>query len=196
MANDKIRFGLSNCYYALGTESTTTANVWTYSTPVALPGAVSLTLDPDGDRTVFHADNIKYYVGNENNGYSGSLELALIPDQFKKDCLGELVSNKQVLLEDLNADLGHFALLFQFEGDKNKRRHVLYNCTAGRPSISGNTKADTVEPNTETINISAAGEYNTGLSKYIAKASTIPTTDSTTFNGWFSAVYQATALSA
>lgn len=196
MAKDKIKYGLSNCYYAKGTESTQTANVWTYTTPVALPGAVSLTLDADGDNTTFHADNIKYWVGNNNQGYSGSLELALIPDQFKTDCLGELTSNKQVLLEDVDAALGHFALLFQFEGDKNHRRHVLYNCTASRPSLSGSTKADSIEPQTETINVSAAGEYNTGLSKTIAKASTMDTTDATTLSTWFTTVYQATALSA
>ena len=196
MAKDKIKYGLSNCYYAKGTESTQTANVWTYTTPVALPGAVSLTLDADGDNTTFYADNIKYWVGNNNQGYSGSLELALIPDQFKTDCLGELTSNKQVLLEDVDAALGHFALLFQFEGDKNHRRHVLYNCTASRPSLSGSTKADSIEPQTETINVSAAGEYNTGLSKTIAKASTMDTTDATTLSSWFTTVYQATALSA
>lgn len=196
MAKDKIKYGLSNCYYAKGTESTQTANVWTYSTPVALPGAVSLTLDADGDNTTFNADNIKYWVGNNNQGYSGSLELALIPDQFKTDCLGELTSNKQVLLEDVDAALGHFALLFQFEGDKNHRRHVLYNCTASRPSLSGSTKADSIEPQTETINVSAAGEYNTDLSKTIAKASTMDTTDATTLSTWFTTVYQATALSA
>lgn len=196
MAKDKIKYGLSNCYYAKGTESTQTANVWTYTTPVALPGAVSLTLDADGDNTTFFADNIKYWVGNNNQGYSGSLELALIPDQFKVDCLGELTSNKQVLLEDVDAALGHFALLFQFEGDKNHRKHVLYNCTASRPSLSGSTKADSIEPETETINVSAAGEYNTGLSKTIAKASTMDTTDATTLSTWFTTVYQATALSA
>ena len=196
MAKDKIKYGLSNCYYANGTESTQTANVWTYSTPVALPGAVSLTLDADGDNTTFYADNVKYWVGNNNQGYSGSLELALIPDQFKTDCLGELTSNKQVLLEDVDAALGHFALLFQFEGDKNHRKHVLYNCTASRPSLSGSTKADSIEPQTETINVSAAGEYNTGLSKTIAKASTMDTTDATTLSTWFTTVYQATALSA
>lgn len=196
MAKDKIKYGLSNCYYAKGTESTQTANVWTYSTPVALPGAVSLTLDADGDNTTFHADNIKYWVGNNNQGYSGGLELALIPDQFKTDCLGELTSNKQVLLEDVDAALGHFALLFQFEGDKNHRRHVLYNCTASRPSLSGSTKAESIDPQTETINVSAAGEYNTGLSKTIVKASTMDTTDATTLSTWFTTVYQATALSA
>lgn len=196
MAKDKIKYGLSNCYYAKGTESTQTANVWTYTTPVALPGAVSLTLDADGDNTTFFADNIKYWVGNNNQGYSGSLELAIIPDQFKTDCLGELTSDKQVLLEDVEAALGHFALLFQFEGDKNHRKHVLYNCTASRPSLSGSTKADSIEPQTETINVSAAGEYNTSLSKTIAKASTMDTTDATTLSTWFTTVYQATALSA
>ena len=70
MAN-KIRYGLSNVYYAVATLGTN--NSATYATPVALPGAVSLSLDAEGETSNFYADNIAYYVTNSNNGYSGSL---------------------------------------------------------------------------------------------------------------------------
>ena len=94
MAN-KIKYGIKNVYYAVATLAAN--NSATYDTPVALPGAVSLTLDPEGDNSVFYADNIAYYATYANNGYSGSLELALIPDAFRKDVLGEIEDSKDVL---------------------------------------------------------------------------------------------------
>ena len=82
----KVKFGFKNCYYATVTEN---EGVYTYGTPVRLAGAVSMSLDPSGDTTEFYADDTKYFSDENNNGYEGSLELAMIPDSFKKDILGE-----------------------------------------------------------------------------------------------------------
>ena len=46
-----------------------------------LPGSVSLSLDANGEPENFYADGIAYYVINNNMGYDGDLELALIPDR-------------------------------------------------------------------------------------------------------------------
>lgn len=192
MASNKIKYGIKNVYYAVATLAAN--NAATYDTPVALPGAVSLSLEPSGENTPFYADNIVYWVGNGNTGYSGTLELALIPDSFKQDVLGELLDNKGVLVEDMNAETVHFALLYQFEGDKEARKHVMYNCTATRPASAGTTKSESVEPQTETLNITVASVFNSGLSKDVVKASSADGTDSTTYSGWTSSVYQPTAL--
>jgi phi13 family phage major tail protein len=80
---NKVRFGLKNCYYAKATFDED-GNV-TYDTPKRLPGAVSLSLDPEGESENFYADDIVYYVLNNNAGYEGDLELALIPEEFLKD---------------------------------------------------------------------------------------------------------------
>lgn len=185
MAN-KIKYGLSKVYYAKATIATNGSA--TYETPVALPGAVSLTLDADSSRTDFWADNIRYWVGNANNGYSGSLELALIPESFYTDILGEFVDGKKVRFEEVGAPDVHFALLFQFEGDDSATRHVMYNCIAGRPANSGNTKEESIEPQTQTIDITATAIYNATLDKYLVKASTESDTDTTVYNQWFSTV--------
>ena len=190
MAN-KIKYGIKNVYYAVATLAAN--NSATYDTPVALPGAVSLTLDPEGDNNIFYADNIAYYTSYANNGYSGSLELALIPDAFRKDVLGEIEDNKDVLVEEQGAPSVHFALMFQFEGDEKATRHVMYNCVASRPTTNGNTKESSIEPQTETINLTATSVYNASLDKDIVKARTGGSTDNTAYTGWFTQVYVPTA---
>jgi hypothetical protein len=83
--------------------------------------------------------------------------------------------------------------MFQFEGDEKATRHVMYNCVASRPSANGNTKEASIEPQTETINLTATSVYNASLGKDIVKARTSDSTDTTTYTGWFTAVYTPTA---
>lgn len=190
MPNNKIKYGLKNVYYAVATIAADGSA--TYDTPVAFPGAVSLSLDPHGENTPFYADNIVYWVGVANTGYEGDLEIARVIDDFKTDVLGYQTDNKGVLVEDANANAVHFALLFQFEGDVKATRHVMYNCTATRPGASGSTKEDTVEPETESVTITATTIYNASYDTDIVKAETNETTDTTTYSGWFTAVYTPT----
>lgn len=189
MAN-KIKYGLSHCYYAVGTPST--GNTMTYGTPVALPGAVSLSLDQNGGQTTFYADNVAYWVGNANNGYTGSLELARLPESFETDVLGNITDANKVSVEDAAAASVHFALLFQFEGDASATHHVMYNCVASRPAVSGSTKEDTIEPQTETLDLTCTPIHNAALGTDIVKAKTTDTTTTATIAGWYSAVYAPT----
>ena len=193
MAN-KVKFGLSNVYYAVLTETInpqTGVVTETYGTPVPIKGAVNLSLNQSGEQTAFRADNLDYFVTYSNNGYEGDLELAKIPDAFFKDVLGYGEDKNDVLYEDAGATPVHFALIFQFEGDAHAKRHVLYNCVASRPAISGQTKEDSVEPQTESISITATSIYNAALDKDVVKASCTPT-ESTQYNGWLTSVYQLT----
>ena len=192
MAN-KIKYGLKNVHYAIG--SLQTNGSMTYSTPVPFPGAVSLSLDPQGENSPFYADNIVYWVGASNTGYQGDLEIARVIDSFKKDVLGMINDGKSVLVEDANAPAVHFALLFQFEGDDKATKHVMYNCTATRPSAAGNTKAESVEPQTESVTITATSVYNATLDADIVKAEANGDSDSTTYSNWFNTVYLPTAPS-
>ena len=165
---NKIKYGLKNCKYAVANIATNGSA--TYGTVKDLPGAVSLSMTAQGDTTPFYADNIVYYTSVANNGYEGTLELARIPEDFLKDVLGYTVAANKLVYEDVNTEPVHFALLFQFEGDAKARRHVLYNCVATRPDLASQTKAESIEPQTETINITATSIYNTALQKDIVKA--------------------------
>lgn len=188
---NKIKYGLKNVHYAVATIATNGSA--TYGTPAALPGAVSISMDPQGDTTKFYADNVVYWVGVANNGYEGDLEVALIPDDFKKNILGYITDAGNVLVEDVNATPVHFALTFQFEGDVNATKHVLYNCTAARPTAAGSTKEDSIEPQTETITITATSIYNASLNKDIVKAEANQSTASTAYAAWETAIYTATS---
>ena len=185
MAN-KVKYGLSNVYYSKAYIDS--SNVATYDTPVAWPGAVNLSLSAEGDTTKFRADNIDYWVGQANNGYSGDFESALIPDSFRKDILGYIEGTGGILIEDAQAKTTPFALMFQFEGDEKNTRHVFYNVTCTRPTVSGQTTAETIEPQTETVTFTAVAVHNSALNKDIVKASA-PETTSGAYTTWFSSVY-------
>ena len=189
--SNKIKYGISHCYYAVATIAANGSA--TYSAPVALPGAVSLSLDAQGDTNIFHADNIAYYTSEANNGYEGELELAKIPDSFLTDILGYIADKNSILFEDADAPVVHFALTFQFEGDVHARRHVLYNCTASRPAVSGSTKEGSIEPQTETLSLTVTSVYHPGYDKNIVKASATQT-EATQYNGWNTSVYMVTSV--
>lgn len=178
MAENKVQFGLKNVHYAVMGESG-------YETPVHVPGAVNLSLSAEGDMQKFYADNIAYYTTNTNNGYSGDLEIARIPDAMYEDIFGfEKTSTSNVLTENASAQAVTFALMFQINGDQNDNCYVLYACTAGRPDISGSTIGENTEPQTQTVSISAVP---TADGKVFAK--TTGETPEQTKADWFKSVF-------
>lgn len=102
-------------------------------------GAVSISMDPTGEPESFYADGVEYYVINNNQGYDGDLELAMIPETFRTDILKEEQDTNNVLVENSYSETGSVALLFEFDGVVRKIRHLLYNCSASRPSIESKT---------------------------------------------------------
>ena len=185
--SNKIKFGLKNVHYAPITE-TVTASITevTFATPVPIPGAVNLSLSPVGDTTPFYADNVEYFTAIANNGYDGTLEMALIPDTFKSTVLKEVLDTNKVQFEENDKQPAPFALLFEFEGDVKATRHAMYYCKAARPNIESSTKGQGIEPKTETLNLTCRSVPGTA----IIKAKTTDATDATTYTNWYKAVYQ------
>ena len=186
MANNKVKYNLKNAHYAM--LQTSEEGVVSFGTPVALPGAVSISLDANGEPENFYADGEAYYVINNNMGYNGDLELAMIPESFRTDALKEQLDDKGVLIENAQVELAAFALLFEFDGDQRHIRHVLYNCSASRPGIEGKTNEESRDVQTEKLTIKAAP-----LANGMVKAKTGDTTDATVYNDWYKAVYMPAA---
>jgi len=183
MSKNKVKYNLKNVHAAKMT--VTEEGAFTYATPQAIPGAVSISLDAEGETTPFYADGIVYFRSTTNNGYSGDLEIALIPEWFRTDILKEKLDANGVLVERIdNAETEKFALLFEFDGDVNAIRHVLYNCSASRPSIESETREETIEPGTETLSLTADPR-----SDGLVKSRTGDTTSAETYNNWYTAVY-------
>ena len=183
---NKVKYNLKNVHAAkLTTTVTEGVTSYSYAAPRAIPGAVSISLDAEGESSPFYADGIVYFRSYANNGYSGDLEIALIPEWFRTEILKEALDANGVLVEKADTtESVKFALLFEFDGDERAIRHVLYNCSASRPSIESETKEETIEPGTETLSLTADPRED-GL----VKSRTGDTTDAATYAGWYQSVY-------
>ena len=190
MAKNKVKYNLKNVHAAILTKGDD--GTYTYAKPVAIPGAVSLSLDAEGESNPFYADGVVYFRSTSNNGYSGDLEMTLIPEWFRTDILQEEKDSNGVLIErsDITESV-YFALLFEFDGDQKAIRHVMYNCTASRPTIESQTKESSIEPGTETLSI-AADPREDGL----VKSRTGDDTSTATYNNWYKNVYVPSATAA
>ena len=182
---NKVKFNICNVHYALITVDDD--GEVTFGTPVAMPGAVSLSLEPNGEPSNFYADGYAYYTISNNMGYEGDLELAMVPESFRTDVLKESLDDNSVLVESSNVETANFALLFEFDGDVKKIRHVLYNCSAARPNIESATNEEEIEVQTETLAITAAP-----LASGYVKARTGDSTTDTVYTGWYTSVYMPT----
>lgn len=153
---NKVKYGLSNVHVFPITEET--VDSITYGEVIRIPGAVSLSLSPEGSSEPFYADNTSYYVATSNNGYSGSLEIALIPEEFLTKILGMAKDETSGVITESGDDKNTpFALGFQFEGDEKGTRHILYKCSATRPNVEGETVGDSVTPKTDELEFTAVG---------------------------------------
>lgn len=182
MAN-KVKFGLSGVVVAPITYGEN--NSITYGTPFSIPGAVNLTLDQAGDTTDFFADNTKYFTSSANQGYTGTLEMALISDEFKTKILGMNKDANGVLIENKDDKVNDFALGFIFSGDSKKTKYWFLQVTAQRPSVASQTIETSKTPVTETLNITAAARITDGEVKYSCEEG------ESAYSTFFNSVYES-----
>lgn len=160
----KVQFNLKNVHYAVLTE-TYSGGAWseTWATPVAVSGAVSLELSAQGDQTDFYADGTKYYSTRANQGYSGSLVLAHIPDTMRTAIWGQALDNTdKVIVEKSSDTVKDFALMFQIDGDESGQLFTFYKCNASRPSVASKTNENSIEVQTTSLDLTISPLLSNG----------------------------------
>ncbi len=183
MDKNRVEFNLKNVHYAVLKIAEDGSISW--DVPVAVPGAVTLTLDPQGGVEPFYADGVVFYQSVANDGYSGDLEVARIHDQMLQDIWKFEIDANNVIIENANQEPNAFALLYQIDGDANNDYYCLYNCTGTRPGIGGTTNAGKKTPQTKKSTISAVPLANGRV-----MARTTSDTTEAVKNNWFKEVYQ------
>ena len=135
-------------------------------------------------------DNKKYHNSYANNGYSGDLEIADIPEKFRIDILGERKDKNGALIEISNVEIASFAIMYQIEGDKTGRRCVYYNATVSRPSTEASTIEESKEAKTDTLSITTAPRFTDEKVRAILERTT---ENATVYDNFYKSVYEEDA---
>lgn len=185
MSENTVTFGLKNTHYA---PYSIVAGEIVFEKPIPFPGATAITLDPRGELVEFYADDMLYYSATNNQGYDSKITVAKMTEQFAIDALGEELDEEDGVINELADAKGKpFALLFEFDGDVKSTRHVLYSCTASRPSVGSSTKTSKAEPNTSELSLIASPIEIGG--KRLVKSKTKTTTKPEIYANWYEEVY-------
>lgn len=160
MAN-KVEFGISNLY--IGTYTVGTGGAITMGTPYHQAGAVSFSPEENSEANVFYADNIAYYSSYSGGTFEGDLEVAKFDDTFKTTFLGYITKADGGVALVKNATKPQVYIAFQVEGDAESRRVIYYNCSLGGITREYSTEEESIEPVTETIAVTIAGDNASGV---------------------------------
>lgn len=156
MTEAKVKFGLSNVHISsrtVGADGTITRG-----TPVAIPGAVSLSMTRNTAQKVFYADNSPYVTFNTKSNMESDLEMADIAKQIMLDYLGYLKNANGGIMETDTSITATCDISFQLETDVKARRIVLYNNTLSEEDEDYSTTEDEINPVTSKIKVTTAGD--------------------------------------
>ena len=151
----KVRFGISDVYYCKITESTASGvTTVSYGSKTAIPGAVSLTLDIEGDTNDFYADNMVYASFDSNNGFSGTLSVADVPESVYTDLLGYYKdSNTSVLTELASPTEAYFGMMCKISSNEDPIGFKFWKCALSRPAFAANTTTENIDPDEQELAI-------------------------------------------
>lgn len=184
---NKVTFGLQSIHVAFRDKEATTQPAW--EPPIPVPGAVRWTPSTVGEASTFYADNTAYFVTTANNGYTGELEMANLPDAILARMNGWEIDSNGVLVETTDGAGEEFALLGQVQGDERNRRFVYYSCKASRPAKERTTKGESVEPATDVLSMTVS-PIEIGGKMVVKGDMELSATNATAYNAFFTAVYK------
>lgn len=158
--NNKVEFGISELH--IGTYTDTNGTV-TLGSPYHQAGAVSLSVEKEEESNDFYADNVAYWSGFSDNGFSGSIEVARFDTDAKKNFFGYAETTGDGIAAIKGATRPKVYIAFQTEGDAESRKVIMYNVALGGITREFNTIEDSKEPATESCDITVIGDNTTGI---------------------------------
>lgn len=199
----KVKFGLKNVHVFPMTETVdpdTGVTTMSYGTAIPVPGAVNLSLDVSEDAPEpFYADDGIYYLpAGVSSGYTGNLEVAVIPDAVKTALMAFIVDAAGVVVELQEAVQKLFGMTFEIATDTKARRLVYYKCQFGRPSLAAATNTNTKTPQTDTAPITVMPTTQLfslgGENKAVVSAYSTEETNAGIYNAWHTTIHTPTAI--
>ena len=167
MANNKVEFGISQLH--VGTYTDDGEGNITLGTPYHQRGAVNFAPEESSEQNIFYADNIAYWSGYSGGSIEGDLEVAKYDDAFKTSFLGYKLLADGGLANVKNAVKPNVYIAFQFEGDVESRRVIMYNCSLGAIVREYHTIEENKEPVTESLGVTCTGDNATGATIAVYK---------------------------
>lgn len=158
---EKVRFGVSNLH--VGTYEVADDGTVSLGTPVHVAGTVSISFEADASENNFFADNVKYWTGYSDNGYTGEIENALFDDTFKTTFMNYVQLDDGGIAQIKGRQNPPVYFIFEGSGDAEHRRMIVYNVALGQINREYETTEDSIEPQTATLPFTANGDNATGI---------------------------------
>ncbi len=151
-----------------------------------LVGTRQVNFTATGELIPVYADGTVVYVGKANSGYSGTMEVTVLNEEFKKWVLSEEVDANNVQYEIVETIVNRFYLAWEWINDQKNTRHIMYNVTANRPASNSTTKGDGGNKSAqyETLPLVAIPRADGKV-----KANTRFDVSQVVYDNWFSAPY-------
>jgi len=181
MKNNKVKFGLKNVHFA---PIVSTTGTYTYDAVKQQKGAVSISLSKQGEVFKKYADDVEFFNKAKNNGYTGSLVLTDLTDEFIEYILGWTKDANGVWFENAGDQMKHFALGFEIQGDAKARRFWFYDCYIERPNLEGKTQEESMATDDDTLNLYAIPRTTDGEVRALSFAG------DAAYDEFFNTVYQ------
>lgn len=178
---DKISYGLRKCYYAKYD------NNGNYYAPVAMPGAIRLTLTPQSEIKKIKFRQVDRPFTVVDNGFVGKLEIVSLPGKFLTDIFDYERLDNGILVERKQKELTKFALMFETLIEGIPVRCTYLNCYCSKPAFECETIADRISAKTRALDIVIVPETD-DLGEDTIKYSISKNSNVNLFNNWFSSV--------
>lgn len=183
MDKNKVKYGLRNVHLF---EITDDGKKLAYGTSTPWRGATELALDANGDALEAYADDVLYDKEENNQGYTGKLTMMYLQPEIEALLFGNEENADGVVVENSDNKGSKVAMAFEFSGDANHTRHVLYNVSFSRAGDGSATRSNKIDAQTSEFEFAAMPD------PYDHKIKSKAAEGTAKYDDWFTEVYLPT----